>query len=464
MPGQVVLQFHGAAQTVTGSRYEIEADGAKVLVDCGLFQGLKELRERNWQPLPFAADELDAVLLTHAHLDHCGALPLLVRHGFRGPIYATKWTCELAAVVLRDSARLHEEDAEYAGRKGYSKHAQPLPLYDQREAEAAIRLFQAVDYDVETPIVGAVSATFRPAGHILGAAFLEVTADGKRLLFSGDLGRAQHLLLNPPSPISAGRFDAVITESTYGDREHETSPDEVADVINRTAGRGGSVLIPAFAVDRTEVILLELRRLMDEQRIPRLPIFLDSPMALTALRFYRKALLEGSPELRSDQIALARASDVFDSGTLYEVTEAKDSELLNHPQQPCVIISASGMATGGRVVHHLKGMLPNPHHTVLLAGYQAVGTRGFLLQNGATEVKMYGKYVPVRAEIAVARSFSVHADAGELLAWLGGLSEPPGTCFVVHGESPAADSFCERIRRELNWVSAVPRQGERVLI
>ena len=462
MDGQTSLQFLGAAGTVTGSRFLLRTPRSAVLVDAGLFQGLKELRLRNWEPFPFNPAELDAVVLTHAHLDHCGAIPALVRDGFKGRILATEWTIKLAEVVLRDSARLQEEDAEYARRKGYSKHDQPRALYDSADVERALGLFEAVPFRSSVKVTEDLTAEFHPAGHVLGAAFLTLTADGRRLLFTGDLGRPIHPLLRPPDRIPDLHFDAIITESTYGDRPHEEDAEQFAAALNRTLTRGGSALIPAFAVDRTEVVLMEIRRLMDQQLIPKVPVFVDSPMALRTLAYYRQALAAGSAELRADQVAAASTLDPFDCGTLKEVTEVEDSKLLNHPQSPCIIVSASGMGTGGRVVHHLAGMLPNPLHSVLLVGYQAAGTRGRWLADGAPTIKMHGRYVPVRAEVVQVGSFSVHADAEELTEWLGNASIPPEACYVVHGESDAAAGLAERLRATLSWLVVTPKDGERV--
>lgn len=464
MDAPVSLQFLGAAGTVTGSRFVVDCGEARVLVDAGMFQGLKELRLRNWDPLPVAAASIDAVVITHAHLDHCGYLPALVKQGFQGPIYLTRWTAKLAEVVLRDSARLQEEDAEYARRKGYSKHKEPRALYTVQDVEAALQLFQPVEFRQPVAVAPAITATFHPSGHVLGAAFVTLQAAGRNLLFTGDLGRPEHPLLRAPDRIPDTHFDAIVSESTYGDRPHADDSSEFAAAINRTLKRGGSVLIPAFAVDRTEVILLELRRLMDEQTVPRVPVFVDSPMAITTLRYYRQALSQGSTELRPDMAAAYRATDPFDSGMLTEVTDPQASRELNEPRTPCIIVSASGMATGGRVVHHLLGMLPDPKHSVLLVGYQAAGTRGRYLADGAPAIKMYGQYVPVNAEVVQVGSFSVHADADELVAWLQNAAERPKAAYVVHGEAAAADAFAKRLRKDLHWLAVVPRDGERVLL
>lgn len=460
------IQFLGAAGTVTGSRFLLRSEKSTVLVDAGLFQGLKELRLKNWDNFPINPADIDAIVLTHAHLDHCGYIPALVRDGFAGKIYTTRWSAKLAEVVLHDSARLQAEDAEYAARKGYSKHAQPRALYDDKDVISTAKLFDTVDFRQRVKIAEDAFVTFRPAGHILGAAFAEVEVGEKRVLFSGDMGRPNHPLLRSPDPIPGGHFDAVVTESTYGDRTHEgpAALDLFVTAINRTLKRGGSVLIPAFAVDRTEVVLMELRRLMDEQTIPRVPVWVDSPMAMTALSYYRQAIDEGSSEIRTEIIEGYGSTDVFDGGTLREAKTVEESKQLNHPDKPSIIISASGMATGGRVVHHLAGMLPNAANTVILAGFQAVGTRGRSLAEGATSLKMYGQYVPVRAEIVQVGAFSVHADGNEMLQWLAGADTPPTVTFVVHGEGESAKVFEERIERELGWMAVIPRDQEKVLL
>jgi len=458
------LQFLGAAGTVTGSRFLISHASARILVDAGLFQGLKELRLRNWDNFPVNPAEIDALVLTHAHLDHCGYIPALVKQGFRGKIFATEWTIKLAEVILRDSAKLQEEDAEYARKKGFSKHAQPRALYGVADVDKAMTLFTSVDFRREVQVAPETFATFYPSGHVLGSAFVVIRAADKRLLFTGDLGRPEHPLLTPPDRIPDGLFDAIVTESTYGDRSHEPDVDTFASAINRTINRGGSVLIPAFAVDRTEVILMELRRLMDEQTIKRVPVYADSPMALTTLGYYRQALENESDEIRADIVAGYQDSDPFNPGNLYEVHSVDESKRLNSPHAPCIIISASGMATGGRVVHHLAGMLPNPNNSVILVGFQAAGTRGRSLLDGAPSVKIHGKYIPVRAEIVQAGSFSVHADAEELADWLSNTTEEPEVAYVVHGEASAADSFAELLRTELGWTTVVPRDREIVVL
>ena len=458
------ITFLGAAGTVTGSKFLLEAEGVKVLVDCGLFQGLKELRLKNWEPLEVNPADIDAVVLTHAHLDHCGYLPKLVRDGFRGRIHSTANTAKLADVILRDSARIQVEDAEYAAKKKFSKHNPPKPLYDENDADRAIRAFAPEEFGEPIEVANGVTVTFHPAGHILGAAIAVIDIAGKRVVFSGDLGRDAHPLLVAPHSIPAGHVDAVVVESTYGDRQHETPTDEFATVITETVARGGSVLIPAFAVDRTEVILIALRELMEAGSIPRVPIFADSPMALKALDFYRDAIDKGTADIRPDVRTEWVGRDPFDPGTLRELFTVDESKSINNPTSPCIIISASGMGTGGRVVHHLRQMLPNPHHTVILVGYQAVGTRGRSLVDGAESVRMHGEMVDVKARIENIQSFSVHADGNELTAWLKTATQTPAHVFVVHGESGVADSFAQHIADTLHWPAHAPRAGETVTL
>lgn len=454
------IRFLGAAQTVTGSRFLLELDKLRILIDAGMFQGLKELRLKNWDAFPIPPASIDAVVLTHAHLDHSGYLPLLVREGFSGRAYMSEYTSKLAEVILRDSAHLQTEDAQYAAKKGFSKHVQPQPLYNEHDVDETIKLFAPVAFRTRVEIAADTAITFHPSGHILGAAYVEVEFAGKRLLFTGDLGRKQHPLLVPPDPFPSGHFDAVITESTYGDRIHESPSNAFRDAINRTIARGGTVIIPAFAVDRTEVILMELRRLVEYQQIKRVPIYVDSPMALTSLGHYRDALHARSPEIRTDVANEWHDTDPFDPGNLHEMKTVEDSKTLNDLHSPSIIISASGMATGGRVVHHLVGSLPHPRNSVILVGYQAVGTRGRSLLDGAKIIKIYGKQVPVNAEIISIESFSVHADGDELIEWLHGASDTPDKTYVVHGEEDVAQTFARRLSESLNWRCEVPRDGQ----
>ena len=449
------ISFLGAAGTVTGSRFLLSCGDTKVLVDAGLFQGLKELRLKNWEPFQVNPHELSAIVLTHAHLDHCGYIPKLVKDGFEGKIHSTANTAKLADVILRDSARIQTEDAKWAAKKGFSRHNPPKALYEEQHAIAAMNAFETHEFQERVQVAERTWVTFHPAGHILGSAFVELEFFGKKLLFTGDMGRSNHPLLVTPEGFPAGDFDAVITESTYGDRKHDNPSDDLEQVINKTIERGGSVLIPAFAVDRTEVILVRLRELAEEGKIPNVPIYADSPMALKALSFYRDAINAGSAEIRPEVAADWKGRDPFDAGTLVELLTVEESMTINEPKQPCIIISASGMGTGGRVVHHLRFMLPEAKHTVVMVGYQAIGTRGRSLVDGAEEVKMHGEFVPVRAEIANIQAYSVHADAEELFNWVQGASKPPKTVFVVHGESGAADALASRFKA-IGWHCEVP--------
>jgi len=457
------LTFLGGVGTVTGSRTLLEYADSYVLVDAGMFQGPRDIRSRNWDPFPRDPAAIDAVVLTHAHLDHCGYLPALVRDGFTGPVYCTPNTAELAAIVMRDSARLQEEDTAYARKKGYSRHAQPRPLYDSDDAEKAISMLTTREFGHTFDAAPGVLAAFSPAGHILGAAVLTISTDnGRTVVFSGDLGRDNHPLLRAPVP--PPHADAVVLESTYGDRAHEEEAsglERMADAIRRTIGRGGTVVIPAFAVDRTEVILKALRDLMDQQRIPQVPIHVDSPMALAALSVYRQAITDGDPEIRS--AIVTEGPDCIVPSHVYEATTPEDSMQLDRGGKH-IIVSASGMGTGGRVVHHLKALLPRPECTVILAGFQAVGTPGRLLLEGAQEMKFHGQYVRVRAEIVDVGSFSVHADADELIDWLAHIQPPPAQVFINHGEADAAAALTARIEQELDLVAVMPEQGERVRV
>lgn len=458
---RATLTFLGGVGTVTGSKTLVTAGGARVLVDCGLFQGERELRRRNWEPFPTDPHEVDAVVLTHAHLDHCGYLPRLVAGGFRGKAYCTEGTAELAEIILADSAHLLEEEARHAREYGWSKHAKPEPLYSADDAARAISRLAPVRYDEPVAVAEGLTLRLHPAGHILGSATAHLTAAGDgTVLFSGDLGRPHHPVLRPPAP--AQQADVVVVESTYGDRLHgEPDLDELAEVLNRTFSRGGSVLVPAFAVDRTEVMLSALRTITVQGKIPKVPVFVDSPMALRALTVYRDAIERGDLDVRTPRKSV---DDPFDTGDLRALTTVEESMTVNRPKYPCIVISASGMATGGRVLHHLVDQLPDQRNTVLLVGFQAAGTRGRALAEGARTLKIHGRYVPVRAEVTTLDHFSVHADADEILAWLGTMPEAPRSCYVVHGEQDSSEALAGRIADELGWVAAVPHPGEQVLI
>lgn len=447
------LVFLGAADTVTGSRYLIETGGRRILVDCGLFQGLKVLRERNRARFPVDPAGIDAVILSHAHLDHSGYLPALVRDGFRGPIFATKATAELCEVMLPDSAHLLEEEAEHARRHRWSKHVDPQPLYTAADADRALSLFRPVPFSVsQTPVPG-VTFELVPAGHILGAAQVQLTVGGTRVRFTGDLGRPDDPLMRPPHEL--GRTDVLVTESTYGDRAHsDVDPEQaLADLIRRTVRRDGVVLIPAFTVGRTETVLLHLARLRSAGRIPHVPIFLNSPMAVDVAAIYRRH----PEEMRGDP---AEMEDIYRTVTMVRTVE--ESKALNARPGPMIIISASGMLTGGRILHHLVAFGSSSGNAIVLTGFQAAGTRGSALVGGATSLRIFGRDVPILAEVLTLDDLSAHADADELLSWMSAAPAAPAMTFVTHGEPEAADALRARIQRELGWRVRVPEHRESI--
>jgi metallo-beta-lactamase family protein len=453
------LTFIGGAGTVTGSKTVLDTDAGRVLIDCGLFQGHKRLRLQNWDRFPVPPASIDAVLLTHAHVDHCGYLPRLAQLGFRGPVHCTEGTRELAAIVLPDSGHLQEEEAAYANRKGYSKHDPALPLYTRQDALDCLDRLRAVPFDTARSVIPGVDATWRRAGHILGAASiaLDLTPGDLRVVFSGDLGRSTHPLLLPPAGI--GRADVVVTESTYGDEHHpEGDPEElIGEAVNLAARRGGVVIIPAFAVDRTEIVLWHLDRLVAAGRVPELPVFVDSPMANRALGVYERAARTGSPEIRPE---LHRAV-LFPSLRMTAVPSADESKALNARRGPMIIVSASGMATGGRVVHHLAGRLGDDRNVVLLVGFQAPGTRGDALRHGARRLRMFGRDHPVRAEILSA-PLSAHADQDDILEWIGTASPPPRIVYVNHGEPAGTTALIDALDDRLGIQATAARPGDRV--
>lgn len=449
------ITFLGAAEGVTGSRHLVESAGARILLDCGLFQGWKLHRERNWA-FPPALRELDAVVLSHAHLDHSGWLPVLAKQGWRGPVFASPATCELARVLLLDSAHLQEEDARRANRGGWSRHQKALPLYTKADAHKALALMQPVrpGEAVSPPALRGHRLTLTPVGHLLGACAVTLRApgrEGRRLVFSGDLGRQRDLLMPAPEPVTEA--DVLIVESTYGNRNHPAGDDsaELADIIQRTIQRGGSVLMPTFAVGRAQALLLVLQRLKRAGAIPQdLPVVLDSPMAIEATALYRRH----GRELR---VPPREIKGLADGVRLVET--AAQSIKLSNSRWPRVILSASGMATGGRVLHHLKTLAPDPRHSIVFAGFQVGGTRGAKLLAGEREVKVFGELVPVRAEVRQLEGFSGHADRSELLAWLRHFCRAPERTFVVHGEPDAADMLRCDIQ-QMGWNVRVPAYGE----
>ncbi len=464
-PPRPGLTFLGGTGTVTGSKFLVDSAGTRVLIDCGLFQGAKDLRRRNWDPFPVAPSQIGAVVLTHAHLDHCGYLPALVRNGFAGPVFTTSYTADLVEIVLRDSARLLAEDAEHANAHGWSRHHPALPLYEEADVDRAMTLVRPVEHGQEVGLVGGARLTLHRAGHILGSSWAELAVTGRggpfTVVSSGDLGRAVHPLLRAPEPFAGA--DVLLVESTYGNRSHgdESARQAFADAITRTLHRGGSVLIPAFAVDRTEVILRTLHQLHKAGAIPSVPVLVDSPMALAGLRVYQQAIGAADAELRPEIIADGPAA--LDPGMLEELRTKEESMSANNPARPSLIVSASGMATGGRVLHHLRHMLPDQRNTVLIVGFAAAGTRARDLLSGAHALKIHGEYVPVRAEVAEVDAFSAHADADDVLAWLG-TGTAPRTTYVIHGEATAAATLRDRIDAELGWTAVVPQAGERVVI
>lgn len=449
------LTFLGGVGTVTGSKYLLQTDRAQILVDCGLFQGFKQLRLRNWSPLPVSAASIDAVLLTHAHIDHSGYLPVLARTGFAGRVLATEATCDLCGILLPDSGFLQEKDADFANRHGFSKHRPALPLYTREDAERSLDRFSPVRFNERHTLPGGLAVTFRPAGHILGAAILDLEVEGRRLVFSGDLGRPDSATMVDPTPIE--RADYLVVESTYGNRRHgRADPEEMlADVINRTVSRGGTVLIPSFAVGRAQTLLYHLERLKRTRRISNVPVYLDSPMAIDATELFCK---------HADQHRLSAAAARRACAVARYVHEAEESKALDAEPMPKVIISASGMATGGRVLHHIKHYAPDRRCTILFAGFQAGGTRGADMIAGAERVKIHGGYVPVRAEVANLDMLSAHADADEILGWLRAIATPPRTTFVTHGEPEAADALRHRIEEELGWPCTVPDYRDSVVL
>jgi metallo-beta-lactamase family protein len=452
------LQFFGATRTVTGSKHLIEVDGYRVMIDCGLFQGLKELRLRNWEPFPINPASIDSVILTHAHIDHTGYLPRLVREGFNGVVYATPPTVELARIMLPDSARLQEEEAAYANKVGSSKHHPALPLYNEEDANAALKLFQSVNYHKQVRLAKKLSFEFVTAGHIIGSSFVNLDVeckDGrrKRLTMTGDIGRYNEPIISDPANVDEA--DYIVLESTYGDREH---PDfdvksRLAEIISETAIRGGQILIPAFAVGRTQQLIYLIRELEEENRIPILPVFVDSPMAVSATKLYLHHKEDHDLEMQdlTDERKNPLATRRF---TLARTVQ--ESKAISASEESAIVISASGMATGGRVLHHLRNRLPDERNTVIFVGFQAEGTRGRRLVDGAKELKIFGGMVPVRAQIETLENLSAHADYREILSWLSGFKRAPEKVFLVHGEPRAAESLKVKIIEKFGWTVEIP--------
>ncbi len=451
------ITFLGGVGTVTGSKYLVEAGDRKILVDCGLFQGYKQLRLRNWSPPPVDPSTIDAVVLTHAHIDHSGYLPVLVRSGYRGRIYATAATRDLCDILLPDSGFLQEREADFANRHGTSKHHPALPLYTREEGEEVIPRFTDVDFDADTDLGGGVTLRMMRAGHILGAAMIRLSFKGRHLLFSGDLGRPDDATMHDPAVVR--QADWLVVESTYGDRQHTAQDPEaaLADVVSRTAGRGGTVLIPAFAVGRAQSILYHLHRLKAAGRIPDIPVVLDSPMAIDATEIFCRHIKDH----RLDANACAR---VFGAVRYTRTVDESKSLMQNHINMPMIIISASGMATGGRILHHLRHLASDHRNAILFAGFQAGGTRGAAMTSGAKSVKIFGEYVAIRAEVANLHMLSAHADADEIMGWLQGFESPPRQTFVTHGEPSSADALRHRIEETLGWSCMVPEYRDQVAL
>lgn len=447
------ITFWGAAGTVTGSRFVVETAGHRLLVDCGLFQGIKPIRSRNWEPFPVDPASIDAVLLTHAHIDHTGYLPALARDGFDGDVWCTPATAELARILLPDSAHLQEEDAKHANRRRSSRHRPALPLYTGDDAQRALRQLAPQPFAAPFQPVPGVDVTFSPVGHILGAGCVRIAADDTSVLFTGDVGRPVDPIMLPPAPPLPA--DHVVTESTYGNRRHpqEDSAERVAEIVNRTVARGGTLLVPVFAVGRAQTLLHLLSQLRADGRIPTVPTFLNSPMAVNATELFCKW---PDQHRLSDQECRDMCADVTFVRTVAE------SKHLTARSGPMIVLSASGMATGGRVLHHLEHVAPDHRSTILLVGYQAAGTRGEALLAGAERLKMFGSYVPVRAEVASIDGLSAHADAAELTTWLAQMPATPRSVHIVHGEPNAADALRRTLRDDLGWPTHVPAHGDTV--
>ena len=445
------VTFWGATQTVTGSRFVVESGQRRVLVDCGLFQGIKSTRQRNWEPFPVEPASIDAVVLTHAHIDHTGYLPALVRDGFRGEVWCTPSTLELCRIMLPDAAHLQEEDARHANERRSTRHRPALPLYTSREAEAALGRLRSQPFgEPFTPVPG-FETTFSPVGHILGAACVRLDDGSTSVTFTGDVGRPVDPVMRPPQPPLAAEH--VVTESTYGNRHHGPADpaDELADVVNRTLRRGGTVLVPVFAVGRAQTVLHLLSRLRAEDRIPEVPTYLNSPMAVDTTELF--CAHPGEHRLSDDECKAMCADVEF-------VRTVEDSKELTSLNGPMIVLAASGMASGGRVLHHLERLAPDHRNTVVFVGYQASGTRGEAMLAGAPRIKIFGSYVPVRAEVARIDSLSAHADAAELTTWLSTSASTPTTVHIVHGEPAATDALRRGLRDDLGWDTHVPTYGE----
>lgn len=451
----ISIQFLGAARSVTGSKHLLHFDDFQVLLDCGLFQGLKELRLRNWDDFPMDVSQIEALVLSHAHIDHIGYLPKFVKEGFNGPVYCTAATAELARILLLDSAKLQEEEADWAKKKGYSKHHPPKPLYTTEDVENTFRLFRPRDFEEDIPLRDDIRVRFHNAGHILGAAWVELTVQTpqqqKTLVFSGDIGRYRQPILRDPAPMQ--QADILITESTYGDRDNvfEDPSEEFAQVINEAMERGGCLLIPAFALGRTQMVMYYLRKLMESGKVPKVPVYLDSPMAINVTALYRK--LHHYHKLRDQE--LEGGASVFDYEYFKYFRSVQESQTINEIRSKAIIVSSSGMCTGGRMLHHLYHRLPREEDTILFVGYQAVGTRGRDILEGKEKIRMFGLNVPVKMQVRKIDGLSAHADREELLKWIGTLREAPKRTFVVHGEPESAEALQQGLAQQLGWQNVI---------
>lgn len=447
------LTFLGAAETVTGSKYLFRQGNEQFLVDCGLFQGLKELRLRNWQPLPFHPEDLAHVILTHAHIDHSGYVPRLCKQGFKGNVLCTPGTKDLCEVLLPDSGFLQEEEAELANKFGYSKHKPALPLYTMEDAINALGQFRPIPFHQPIPIAKDVVLEFMHAGHIIGASLVSIRFDHQTIVFSGDLGRPHDQVMR--SPETPPQADILVLESTYGDRIHpDTHPrQELADAINRAVNRGGSVIIPAFAVGRSQCLMYFLHELKEQGKIPNVPVYLDSPMATSATEIFKHYPQEHrlSPEMVNGMCR-----------DIHYVKTADESKAIDEIKEPIIIISASGMATGGRVLHHIKAFGDNPKNLLLFSGYQAEGTRGQRILSGEKQIKMFGEMVEIKAEVAALDNLSAHSDCNETLKWLHTFKHHPKQVYIVHGEPASAAALKKRIQDELGWKCIIPQYGQKV--
>ncbi len=451
------IAFHGAAQTVTGSKHLLTMNGKQVLVDCGIFQGNRELRDRNWQPFPFDPKSLDAVIATHAHMDHIGMIPKLVKEGFQGPIYCTRATLGLAKISLPDSGRIQEEDARHANKHG-SRHKPALPLYSEQDAYACLGRFVAMPYHDFQPLPGGGTFRFLPAGHILGSAFAEIYFEnGERLLMGGDLGRYNTPIIKDPSIVDWAEY--LVVESTYGDRLHadEDTVGRLEEILHEASKAGGAVLMPSFSIGRTQEVLFYLKQLQDQDRMPRIPIFIDSPMAVSATKLYADSKEEHDLDMK---ISLDEENSPLEPHLLSLIRDREQSMALNSQQGPMIIIAGSGMCNGGRIVHHIKHRIGNPATTIVFTGYQGEGTLGRRLLEGEPEVKIHGQPFHVRANVTKLNSLSAHADQSEIMTWLRGFKQAPRKTFIVHGETKAQTVLQAKIKAELGWDVEVPAQGQ----